>query len=422
MERLLHYVWKYRLYGALPLFTTDGASVDVIDPGISNRDAGPDFFNAKVRISGTIWAGAVEIHDKSSDWLLHHHDSDKAYDSVILHVVSEADIDVCRINGERIPQMIMPVPEAVRNSIDWLLSREQPLPCLDRIKEIDTIHIKSWMDALLSERLERKTADILRLLDQHEEDWNEMFYILLTRSFGFGVNSDAFELLAKSLPAKFIRKQRHSETQVEAMIFGQAGMLSDDLGCHYYRLLQREYDFLRHKLDLKPLDESLFKSLRTRPTNFPHLKLAQLAAIWYRYDTLFSMILEANTPREIKDFFRIPPSDYWKNHYHFRYTSPEKDKTIGENALNILLINAVVPSLFAYGKRQKLPEYCHRAIRLLESIPPEHNHIVSHFANAGIHPLNACDTQSLIQLKREYCEKRKCLYCRIGFRLLNRIY
>lgn len=420
MERLLHYVWKYRLYESIPLTTTQGLSLSVIDPGTQNSDAGPDFFNAKVKIGGTVWAGSVEIHDKASDWLLHHHDSDKAYDSVILHIAGLDDACICRTNGEPIPLLILPVPEAVRANIDWLLAREVPIPCQDRIREIDSMHITAWMDALLSERLERKTEDIYRLLDQYQEDWNEVFYISLTRSFGVGVNSDAFEWLARSLPLRYIRKQRGSSSQIEAMLFGQAGMLSEENTCYYYRLLQREYAFLRHKFNLSPLDDSLFKSLRIRPSNFPHVKLAQLAAIWERYDTLFSMILSARTPGEIKSYFRIPPSDYWKNHYHFRYASPEKEKGIGENTLNVLLINTVVPLLFAYGGRNKLPEYSTRAIRLLESIPPERNHIVTAFTRAGIPVRNAGDTQSLIQLKRAYCEQRKCLYCRIGFRLLKR--
>ncbi|WP_165157560.1 DUF2851 family protein [Parabacteroides sp. ZJ-118] len=419
MERLLRYVWKYKLYVSTSLTTTDGLPVAVIDPGIQNTGAGPDFINAKLKIGGTVWAGSVEIHEKSSDGLHHHRDSDKAYDSVILHVTGENDASICRMNGEPMPQLLLSIPEPVRKNIDWLLAREGVVPCLERIQEVDSVHLASWMDTLLGERLERKTADIYRLLDQYQEDWNEVFYIRLTRSFGFGAHSDAFEKLAQSLPLRYIQKQRASESQVEAMLFGQAGMLSEEGSCHYYRLLRREYAFLRHKFDLKPLDEPLFKSPRVRPTNSTHVKLAQLAAIWHRYDTLFSRILSASSPKEIKDYFRIRPSDYWKNHNHFRYASPEKEKTIGENTLDLLLINAVVPLFFAYGRRNHLPEYCARATRLLERIPPERNHIVTAFTRFGICVRNAGDTQSLIQLKREYCEKRRCLYCRIGFRLLK---
>ena len=419
MERLLHYVWKYKLYTATPLITTEGRPVQVIDPGMQNTDAGPDFFNAKIKIDGTLWVGSVEIHDKSSDWLLHHHDTDKAYDCVILHIIGFNDFQRVLTNGNPIPQMLLTVPENILRSIDWLLYREAALPCLDHITGIAPLHIACWMEALLSERLERKTHDIFLLLDAYQTDWNEVFYITLTRNFGFGVNNDAFERLAKSLPLRCIQKQRNSHSQIEAMLFGQAGMLEEENDDHYYRLLQREYDFLRHKFGLSPMEDFVFKNLRTRPVNFPYLKVAQLAALWVRYDTLFSAILEARSTGEIKKYFRIPPSGYWETHYHFRYASPRKEKTIGENALNILLINTVVPMLFAYGLHNKRPEYCERATRLLESIPPEKNTIVTTFYNAGITVRHAGDSQALIQLKREYCEKKKCLYCRIGFRMLK---
>lgn len=419
MERLLHYVWKYKLYTATPLITTEGRPVQVIDPGMQNTDAGPDFFNAKIKIDGTLWVGSVEIHDKSSDWLLHHHDTDKAYDCVILHIIGFHDFQPVRTNGNPIPQMLLTVPENILRSIDWLLYREVALPCLDHITGIAPLHIACWMEALLSERLERKTHDIFLLLDAYQTDWNEVFYITLTRNFGFGVNNDAFERLAKSLPLRCIQKQRSSHSQIEAMLFGQAGMLEEENDDHYYRLLQREYDFLRHKFSLSPMEDFVFKNLRTRPVNFPYLKVAQLAALWVQYDTLFSAILEARSTGEIKKYFRIPPSGYWETHYHFRYASPRKEKTIGENALNILLINTVVPMLFAYGLHNKRPEYCERATRLLESIPPEKNTIVTTFYNAGITVRHAGDSQALIQLKREYCEKKKCLYCRIGFRMLK---
>ena len=419
MERLLHYVWKYKLYTATPLITTEGRPVQVIDPGMQNTDAGPDFFNAKIKIDGTLWVGSVEIHDKSSDWLLHHHDTDKAYDCVILHIIGFNDFQPVRTNGNPIPQMLLTVPENILRSIDWLLYREAAPPCLDHITGIAPLHIACWMEALLSERLERKTHDIFLLLDAYQTDWNEVFYITLTRNFGFGVNNDAFERLAKSLPLRCIQKQRSSHSQIEAMLFGQAGMLEEENDDHYYRLLQREYDFLRHKFGLSPMEDFVFKNLRTRPVNFPYLKVAQLAALWVQYDTLFSAILEARSTGEIKKYFRIPPSGYWETHYHFRYASPRKEKTIGENALNILLINTVVPMLFAYGLHNKRPEYCERATRLLESIPPEKNTIVTTFYNAGITVRHAGDSQALIQLKREYCEKKKCLYCRIGFRMLK---
>jgi hypothetical protein len=420
MERLLHYIWQHKLYSPATLITTEGTPVSVIDTGIRNTNAGPDFFNAKIKIGETLWVGNVEIHNKASDWLHHHHDKDKAYDSVILHLVGVHDVAVYRTDGELIPQALLHIPETVRGNIDWLIHRETPIACLVCIPEIEPIFLSSWLNALLSERMERKTRDILLLLERYNNDWNEVFYIILTRYFGFGVNNDAFEYLAKSLPLRYIQKQRGSCSQIEALLFGQAGMLEDTLECHYYRLLQQEYKFLQRKFGLSPIDASLVKSLRMRPHCFPHVKLAQLASLWFHYDTLFSFIRDEESPEKITNLFKVAPSEYWQTHYHFRQVSARKEKLLGQNALCTLLINVVAPMLFAYGEKHDLSEYRERAFLFLEQIPPEKNVIVSAFCNAGIPTCHAGDSQALIQLKKEYCEKKKCLYCRIGFRLLKR--
>lgn len=421
MEQLLHYIWKYRLYRPSGLTTTQGDTLEIIDPGLENTDAGPDFFNAKIRINGTVWAGSVEIHQKASDWLAHGHSADKAYENVILHVVETDDGTVFRQNGEAIPQLVLPIPEQVIDNMEWLLTRDSPVACLERLPAIDPVFRLQWMDALLAERLERKTYDILRWLDLYQKDWNEVFYILLCRNFGFGVNSDAFERLARSLPLKCILKQRPSASQVEALFLGQAGLLNDSNGNrhHYYRLLQQEYSFLRKKYGLEPLEPHIFRNLRLRPDATPHIKLVELAAIWIRHDTLFSSVLSARTPRELKDFFRVPASAFWDTHYNFLRPSPHKKKQLGENALNMLLINTVVPLMFAYGLYHQMDEHKARALRLLASIPPEQNSIISLFSQVGMKPRNAGDTQALIQLKRNYCEQKKCLYCRLGFQLLK---
>ena len=419
MERLLHYVWKYKLYAGTSLRTTAGLPLSVIDPGVPNTDAGPDFFNAKIRIADTLWAGNVEIHDRASDWAAHRHGSDRAYDSVILHVVGVDDASVCRPSGEPIPQLVLVVPEAVRRDMDWLLSRDTPFPCLYRAREVDPVHVASWMDALLGERLERKTADLLHLLDRYRGDWEEAFYVTLARAFGFGLNADAFEWLARSLPLRYVRKHRASQTQVEALFFGQAGMLAREVADPYHAILRREYAFLRHKFGLHPIDGTLFKRLRLRPGMFPQIRLAQLSALWYRYDALFSRVLDAPSPRAVKDLLRVEPSAFWTTHYRFDQPSVERPKAIGESSLDLLLINAVVPALFAYGQRHGLLEYADRAVRLLKGLPPERNRVVGSFLQAGFPARDAADTQALIQLRRAYCEPRKCLYCRVGFRLLK---
>jgi len=420
MEQLLQYVWKYRLYTTTSLYTMEGLPVEIIDSGIPNTDAGPDFFNAKIKIGDTLWAGSVELHLSSSDWYAHDHHIDKAYDSVVLHVVEKANRDIFRTDGSFIPQLVLPVPPKIRENIEWLLHRDKNISCLSEIGGIDSFFLKSWMDQLLNERLERKTEDIFHLLKAYQEDWNEVFYITLTRTLGFGVNNDAFEWLARNLPFKYLLKHRENRLQLEALLIGQAGLLEEELEDEYYRSLRKEYRFLKHKFGLESNRNYFFRNLRIRPENFPVVKLAQLAAILSQHDTLFSQILHAVEPDEIKTYFRIPPSPYWLTHYHFRATSPEKIKLLGEDSIRIILINTVVPVLFAYGSYTHQPSYCDRALSLLETLPPEKNHIVTLFSKAGMVPHSAGDSQGLIQLKREYCEKKKCLYCSIGFRLLKR--
>ena len=421
MERLLHYVWKYRLFGPSPLATTRGLPVEVIDPGLANTDAGPDFFNAKIRIGETLWAGSVEIHEKASDWFAHRHDTDRAYDSVILHVVGEDNTQVTRKDGEPIPQMILRVPASLTATMTWLLKRDSPVSCAPYLGLFDQPTTRAWLDALLCERLERKVGDILKLLDLYGDDWNEVLYVLLCRNFGFGLNSDAFEALARGLPLRFIRKQRANPPQVEALFFGQAGLLENEgPDDPYYQLLRREYLFLQHKFELTPMKASRFKEFRIRPASFPTVKLAQLAALWTRYDTLFSIILSAPNITEIKRTLRVTPSEYWQTHYHFGRTSPQRDKTISDKAIILLLINTVAPLFFAYGRRRDRPEYTERALSLLERLPAERNQVVDLFGQAGIPIHNAADTQALIQLRKAYCDTRKCLYCRFGHQLLQK--
>ena len=416
---MLQYIWKHRLFDESDFVTTAGMPVFVIDTGISNTDAGPDFFNAKIQIGDTVWVGNVEIHERSSDWLHHRHQYDKLYDTVILHIIRHHDVDIYRTNGDPIQQAVLSVPAKIEKNIEWLLSRDTPVSCATCMATISSLHLSSWLSALLMERLERKTNDIFVRLKKNLNDWNEIFYITLIRNFGFDVNSDAFELLAASLPYKLILKHRNNPVQIEALFLGQAGLLNEDLADPYYRLLKREYDFLRKKYMLKPVDSFLFKKLRVRPVNFPHIRLAQLAAIWIKHDILFSKIIETEDLSALSKFFKAEPSEYWLTHYCFNKVSGIRKKSIGHHATNVILINTVIPTLFAYGKYTNRPEYCERALRLLEEISPERNSITALFRQLGVSAKNAGDTQAIIQLKREYCEKKKCLYCRIGYRVIG---
>lgn len=419
MEDILHYVWKFRLYDN-NLSTTDGQPIEVIDTGISNTDEGPDFFNAKVKIGDRVWAGNIEIHTSSDEWVKHNHHINKAYDSVILHIVKDANCQVFDTDGRQIPQCVISYPKHIDENYDFLIHSNIDIPCANYLREMDSFHLSSWMHTLLVERLERKSNDIEKHLQQFTYSWDDVFYILLSRNFGFGLNSDIFERLALSLPLSYIRKHGDNLVQIEALLFGQAGMLNSNHPLDdYHNLLCKEYDFLRIKYDLKPLEQHLFKNMRSRPSAFPQIRIAQLAALLHHSHGLFAKIAQTKDVGKIRLLFHINASEYWQTHYTFGSTSAKKSKYLGDSSLNIILINTVSPLLFAYGKYIADEEMCDRAFLFLETIDAERNSVTKPFAKYGVRIENAADSQAIIQLKREYCEKRKCLYCRIGHKLLG---
>lgn len=420
MESILHYVWKYKLYSSGQLVTTNGIIVNIIDTGLPNTDAGPDFFNAKIKIGNKTWVGNVEIHTYASDWFKHKHHLDRAYNSTILHVIEIDDMaEIYTENGQPVHQVIILIPEEVRNNFDYLTHSDIPVPCLSRIHEIPAIELTAWKSVLTIERLERKTKDIFLLLEQNNGDWEEVFYNILSRNFGFGINGDAFARLAQSLPLKYILKHRDSPIQVEALLLGQAGLLENENSeDDYTEILKQEYLFLKHKFNLSTLDSYIFKSLRIRPDNFPHIKIIQLASVLREYEHLFSEILKIENKKEIIDLLNPHVSEYWLTHYRFGKISAKKEKKMSWTTLEIILINTVVPMMFAYGKKKNQPEYIEKSLNMLESIKPENNSVITLFRNAKISTEHAGDSQALMQLKREYCEKKKCLYCRIGHKLL----
>lgn len=417
-ESLLHYVWKYKLYATHGLKTIDGKEIEIIDPGIHNTDAGPDFFNAKIKIDDKVWAGNVEIHRSSDEWEKHHHHTDKAYNSVILHVAENVNKAVVNEKGQPVPQMLLHVPEKVQQSADYLLKSAGNIPCKNHLPEMPKVLINSWLSVLSIERMERKTNDIFAHLERFNNSWDETFYVMLCRNFGFGLNSDEFERLALSLPYSYIQKHSDSLFRVEALLFGQAGMLEDELPDDYFRRLKNEYDFLKYKYSLKNLDSFLFKKLRVRPQSFPQIRVAQLAALLQASGRLFATVLEKEDYNALRLHFHVNASDYWQTHYSFGNESKQSSKYPGDASLNTILANTVAPILFAYGKKNAAEKYCDRAIHILESIKPERNTIVEEFHQSGIRPKHTLDTQALIQLRKEYCDKRKCLYCRIGHTVL----
>ncbi|MDU1889212.1 MAG: DUF2851 family protein [Dysgonomonas sp.] len=419
MEDILHYIWKFRLFQK-DLQTTTGQVIEVIDVGLPNTNAGPDFFNAKVKIGDKVWAGNIEIHKTSGDWVKHNHHKDKSYNSVILHIVEKADSEVLNEQGMSVMQCEIMYPEYIKENYSFLIHSNTDIPCCNYISSIPGFHLSSWMNTLLIERLERKAGHIQTLLDRFMNSWEDAFYVLLSRNFGFGLNSDSFERLALSLPLKYIQKQGDNLIQIEALLFGQAGMLDNtDIKDDYFALLQKEYSFLKNKYELKSLESYTFKMLRMRPTAFPQLRIAQLAALLHSSHGLFSKIISCEDVGRIRLMFHVNASEYWQTHYTFGERSEKKSKYLGDSSLDIVLINTVAPLLFLYGKSINSEEYCERAFKFLEEIKPEKNAITKRFEKLSIPLKNAADSQAMIQLKREYCEVRKCLFCRIGHRVLK---
>lgn len=423
MEQLLHYVWKHKIFPLTPLQTTSGQPVEVIDPGLPNRDAGPDFFNAKLKIGGVLWVGNVEVHGRASDWLRHGHDRDKGYDSVILHVVGESNCDVYRTNGELVPQVVLACPETVRQRYEELCRAEIYPPCYSILPSLPKLTVHSWLSALQVERFEQKARAISRRLERCGSHWEDVFFITLARNFGFGLNGDAFEAWANRLPFRAVDKHRDNLLQVEAFFLGQAGLLEEEWPAadDYYLKLRKEFRYLQHKFELPaPMPVEQWRFLRLRPGNFPHVRLAQLACLYHKEQSLFSRVMEAETLEAVKKILVAGTSAYWEEHFNFKKVSPRREKRVGEGALNLIAINTVIPFLYAYGLHKADEALCERATRFLESLKAENNHVTRLWDGAGLPVFTAADSQALIQLRKEYCDKKDCLRCRFGYEYLKR--
>lgn len=420
MEQLLHYVWKHKIFPLKELKTTTGQQVEVIDTGLANTDAGPDFFNAKLKLDGVLWIGNIEIHERSSDWFKHGHHADAGYNSVILHIASDIDTEISRSNGERIPQIQLICPEAVRTNYKELLETDSYPPCYRIIPSLPPFTAHSWMTALQMERFEQKATLLNERLKRCQGNWEDAFFITLARNFGFGLNGDAFETWAHRLPFRAVDKHRNDLFQIEAIFFGQAGILEDSDGDGYYLRLKKEYTYLQHKFGLIPMDASLWRFLRLRPANFPHIRIAQLACLYHRAYGLLSRIMETETLQGVRDILKGGTSEYWLTHYTFGGSSPSRPKTLSNTSLDLLIINTVVTFLYAYGLHKGNRVLCARAGSFLEELKAENNYITRMWEQCGMKASNAADSQALIQLKKEYCDKKKCLYCRIGYEYLKR--
>jgi len=419
-EELLHFIWEHGLFDKSKLRTTAGEPLEIMSAGLHNTDAGPDFFNAKIKIGDTLWAGNVELHVRASDWQRHVHGTNKAYDNVILHVVKENDAPVTRTNGEPLPTLVLKYDPQMEARYETLLQSAEWAPCAQEVAQTDLFRIKHFLSRLLVERMERKSQQVFDVLDVTHGDWREAFYQLLFRAFGFGVNAVPFELLAKATPMAAIGKHRHSLLQLESLLMGQAGLLQGNPKDEYHASLQKEYAFFQTKFALTPLEPHLWKFLRLRPSNFPTVRIAQLAALLHRSEHLIDKILAFRTIDDLYHLFDVQASEYWDTHFTFGKTSRKMKKTLGLSSVQRIVINLIVPFLFAYGRRQADEVLCERAIELLEALPPEKNHITLGWERVGVKPENAFYAQALIQLKNDYCNKRQCLKCSIGAGFLKR--
>jgi len=423
-EEFLHYLWKYGLYDPDSLVDNEGNQVSVINPGEYNRDSGPDFFNARILISATEWAGNVEIHTKSSHFNSHGHNSDHAFDNVILHVVAENDKRVFNSRGEELLTVEIRFDPALYEKYTDLVNNPYVIACQNDIGNIDRFHLRHWLHSLLIERLQAKSDAVMKIFTETGSDWDETFYRTLSRYFGFRVNTEPFEMLAASLPFKIISRHSDNRFQIEALLFGTAGMLEeglfrDALSDRYYKDLVKEYRILSSKYSLQPIHGWLWKFCRLRPVNFPTIRISQLAALLSTAGGLFSRTLEAENIRQLMELFGVSASSYWNDHYVFGKKSKTISKNTGTQAIELFLINAVIPVVFIYGKFHDNRDVCERALAFLEDIDPESNYLTKDWKSAGIEVESAFYTQALLQLTDEYCRKRRCLDCRIGCRIIS---
>ncbi len=415
-EEFLHFLWGNRLCYQAGLQTTNGQKFEIIHPGIPNSDAGPDFFNAKIKIEDTLWAGNVEIHIREKDWISHGHHKDAVYDNVILHVVQEQNGSTLNSKGEDIPVWEMLYDDTLLYNYNSLLGKSSFVACEGKLSQISDFEMSQWLERVLVEKIERKNEDINRYLVHANNDWNEVFYILIARSFGFGVNVEPFEHLARQTPYKILLKHTDNLFQLEALLLGQAGLLDDvEQEDDYVKRLIREYEFLAHKYSLSSLDSHLWRFLRMRPANFPTVRIAQFAMLIHKYHGQFDSIISTPSLKRMEEMLRIGTSNYWKEHYRpGKVSKNNDDKTVGVNSARLIIANSIVPYIYMYAKSKNDDLLKSKALDLLTLLPAEKNSIVTQWGEIFFKAKDEAQAQVLIFLKNYYCNHKKCLSCRIG--------
>ena len=416
-EKLLQYIWQFQYYNTSELLTTGGEALEILHPGTLNTNQGPDFLNAKIRCGNTVLAGSIEIHINSSEWQNHGHSKDKNYDNVILHAVWMNDRDLQK--DFPTVELHSRISNLFLEKYESLMRAKYFIPCEELIHNADAFTVATWKERMLIERLQEKSTYAEALLQKNNHHWEEVFWQLLAKNFGIKINSDAFEAIAASLPLNIIAKHKNQLHQLEALLMGQAGLLEKEFIDAYPIMLQKEYAFLKQKYSLAGIHFPVH-FLRMRPANFPTLRLSQLASLIHLSNHLFSRIKETESLKEVEKMFDVAANDYWHYHYVFDEESAFKRKTLGKQMIQNILLNTVIPMLYAYGWYNNNEALKSKALSWAEQTAPEKNNITAGFEKLGIENRSGYDSQALIQLKNNYCNKIRCLECAIGNNILKK--
>jgi len=420
-ENLLHFIWKLQLFTSNKLETTVGEPIQIVSPGVHNLNTGPDFFNAKLEINEQLWGGNVEIHVKSSDWYLHKHETDENYDAVILHVVWEHDVEIFRKTNTVIPTLELKkfISPQVLSNYEQLFSKNKKwINCENEIGAVNDFKRSNWLERLYFERLEQKAELISAILNSTNNNWEVVLFMLLAKNFGLKINSEAFYNFAASFDFSIVRKVSYNQLQLEALFFGQAGLLSQEYESVYYEKLKSEYEYLKLKFQLNSISKGQVQFFRLRPNNFPTIRLSQLASLYHLHQNLFSKLMELKTIEDFYNLLTISTSDFWETHYTFEKESKKSIKKLSKSFIDLILVNTIVPLKFMYLKSLDKDDLT-SVLSIVENIKPEKNTIISKFEACKIKSKSAFETQALLQLKKEYCNKQLCLQCAFGKQLLQ---
>ncbi|MDO6675841.1 DUF2851 family protein [Tenacibaculum sp. 1_MG-2023] len=421
-EEFLHFLWKYKLFNKANLISVKGRIVEVVDSGSHNTNSGPDFLNAKLKIDSQLWVGNIEIHIKSSDWYTHHHEKDANYDAVILHIVWEHDTDIFMKNNRPLPTVELQSfvqKEILANYKKLFLKEQRWIPCEKQIAETSSFILNNWLERLYFERLENKSEVIKELLQKSNNDYEAVLFQLLAKNFGLKVNGAAFLELAQSFDFSVLRKVRFNEEELSALLFGQAGFLADEIENSYYRNLQNEYAYMQHKYKLRGMTKQRFQFFRMRPNNFPTIRIAQLVALYNEYQNLFSRLIAINRVEDFYDLLTVEVNDFWKAHYTFEATSKKSAKKLTKSFIDLQIINTIIPLKFVYEQARGEVDQ-EGLLQLIKQLKPEKNSIINKFSELKIETKDAFESQALLELKNNYCTKKRCLQCVIGNSLLRK--